>query len=186
MRQYYNEHKNTFNELEFIQLLESNQDKSFLCPLELELFKNKLHKFAQNEQRHFNEGFNVKYIEKELKKELVLRHKDKDFKIKLTGRIDRIDEYKQCELILDYKSGDIPKDSYQLAFYQTLYKEDAQACYYDLKDSMSFVREAKTKSVDDLRELFKGLVDEMQDEIVFENSRNGCCPYKSIYEKNLK
>ena len=185
-KQYYSEHKDSFDELEFTQMLENKQDSSHLCPLEIELFKSKLHKLAQNELSHFKQGFSVKYIEKEFKKELVFKHKDKTYKIKLTGRIDRIDEASDCELILDYKSGDIPKDSYQLAFYQALYKEDAKACYYDLKDSMSFVREAKTKSVDDLRELFKGLVDEMQDEIVFENSRNGCCPYKSIYEKNLK
>lgn len=181
---YYSKQKNAFVLSEFSSLLDEKIQDG-ICKLELELFKLKLRTFELNENKHFREGFKVLFIEKELQKSICLNKDEKKYEIKLQGRIDRIDANKDEKCIIDYKSGKIEKDSYQLAFYKALYDENATAFYYDLKDSMSF-KEEDSKNLQALKELFLSLLDDIDKEICFENETNKSCPYKSIYEKNLK
>ncbi|EDP6862404.1 hypothetical protein GYM03_000358, partial [Campylobacter upsaliensis] len=75
--------------------------------------------------------------------------------------------------------------SYQLAFYKLLYDENAHAAFYDLNDFE--LKEGKdTKSVFALKEELEKLLKEVDKEIVFENEKSDFCPYKLLYEKDLK
>lgn len=179
---YYKENlKNYFDCDIFNKLLQRESLRYGIGDLELEILKIRFENFYKNEQKHFDLGYKVDKLELPISK--VLNFKQES--IELIGVIDRIDRNNKGEnFIIDYKSGKIPTDSYQLAFYQALYDHNAQAFFYDLK-RMKFVKE-KAKSLPDLFESLKELLDESKEEIEFENKKDGYCPYRLIYKKEVK
>ncbi|EIE1465426.1 PD-(D/E)XK nuclease family protein [Campylobacter upsaliensis] len=178
----YYKHYDFFDEKLFASLLENEGQKEGLDALDLELLKIKFKEFAKKEQERFKQGYHIKHLELNIDKSIILEGQ----KIELTGKIDRIDSNERFgELILDYKSGKIPEKSYQLAFYKLLYDENAHAAFYDLNDFE--LKEGKdTKSIFALKEELEKLLKEVDKEIVFENEKSDFCPYKLLYEKDLK
>ncbi|EAH6867084.1 PD-(D/E)XK nuclease family protein [Campylobacter upsaliensis] len=178
----YYKHYDFFDEKLFTSLLENEGQKEGLDALDLELLKIKFKEFAKKEQERFKQGYHIKHLELNIDKSIILEGQ----KIELTGKIDRIDSNERFgELILDYKSGKIPEKSYQLAFYKLLYDENAHAAFYDLNDFE--LKEGKdTKSVFALKEELEKLLKEVGKEIIFENEKSDFCPYKLLYEKDLK
>ncbi|ELK5619683.1 PD-(D/E)XK nuclease family protein [Campylobacter upsaliensis] len=178
----YYKHYDFFDEKLFTSLLENEGQKKGLDTLDLELLKIKFKEFAKKEQERFKQGYHIKHLELNIDKSIILEGQ----RIELTGKIDRIDSNERFgELILDYKSGKIPEKSYQLAFYKLLYDENAHAAFYDLNDFE--LKEGKdTKSVFALKEELEKLLKEVDKEIVFENEKSDFCPYKLLYEKDLK
>ncbi|EAK6514612.1 hypothetical protein BZL23_02665 [Campylobacter upsaliensis] len=178
----YYKHYDFFDEKLFASLLENEGQKEGLDALDLELLKIKFKEFAKKEQERFKQGYHIKHLELNIDKSIILEGQ----RIELTGKIDRIDSNERFgELILDYKSGKIPEKSYQLAFYKLLYDENAHAAFYDLNDFE--LKEGKdTKSVFALKEELEKLLKEVGKEIVFENEKSDFCPYKLLYEKDLK
>ncbi|MCR2107590.1 PD-(D/E)XK nuclease family protein [Campylobacter upsaliensis] len=178
----YYKHYNFFDEKLFTSLLEKEGQKEGLDTLDLELLKMKFKEFAKKEQERFKQGYHIKHLELNMDKSIILESQ----RIELTGKIDRIDSNERFgELILDYKSGKIPEKSYQLAFYKLLYDENADAAFYDLNDFE--LKEGKdTKSVLALKEELEKLLKEVDKEIIFENEKSDFCPYKLLYEKDLK
>ncbi len=177
---YKNYANNDFDINVFANLLDKEYQKYNISELDLEVFKLKFIQFAKNEKEHFSKGFYVAHTELELNNILKLGTDS----IKLKGTIDRIDSSKEGNLIIDYKSGKVPSNSYQLAFYQALYDENASVGFYDL-NSMQILHQ-KAKSLDELRERLKDLVLMSKEEIEFENEQDEYCPYKLIYKKELK
>ncbi|EAJ3012230.1 hypothetical protein DCU89_02970 [Campylobacter upsaliensis] len=178
----YYKHYDFFDEKLFASLLENEGQKEGLDALDLELLKIKFKEFAKKEQERFKQGYHIKHLELNMDKSIILNNQ----KIELTGKIDRIDSNERFgELILDYKSGKIPEKSYQLAFYKLLYDENAHAAFYDLNDFE--LKEGKdTKSIFALKEELEKLLKEVGKEIIFENEKSDFCPYKLLYEKDLK
>ncbi|EAH7984712.1 PD-(D/E)XK nuclease family protein [Campylobacter upsaliensis] len=178
----YYKHYDFFDEKLFASLLEKEGQKEGLDTLDLELLKIKFKEFAKKEQERFKQGYHIKHLELNVDKSIILEGQ----RIELTGKIDRIDSNERFgELILDYKSGKIPEKSYQLAFYKLLYDENADAAFYDLNDFE--LKEGKdTKSIFALKEELEKLLKEVGKEIVFENEKSDFCPYKLLYEKDLK
>ncbi|EAV9673406.1 hypothetical protein FFT86_02190 [Campylobacter upsaliensis] len=178
----YYKHYDFFDEKLFASLLENEGQKEGLDALDLELLKIKFKEFAKKEQERFKQGYHIKHLELNIDKSIILEGQ----RIELTGKIDRIDSNERFgELILDYKSGKIPEKSYQLAFYKLLYDENAHAAFYDLNDFE--LKEGKdTKSIFALKEELEKLLKEVGKEIVFENEKSDFCPYKLLYEKDLK
>lgn len=178
----YYKHYDFFDEKLFTSLLENEGQKEGLDALDLELLKMKFKEFAKKEQERFKQGYHIKHLELNMDKSIILEGQ----RIELTGKIDRIDSNERFgELILDYKSGKIPEKSYQLAFYKLLYDENAHAAFYDLNDFE--LKEGKdTKSIFALKEELEKLLKEVDKEIVFENEKSNFCPYKLLYEKDLK
>ncbi|EAH6025993.1 PD-(D/E)XK nuclease family protein [Campylobacter upsaliensis] len=178
----YYKHYDFFDEKLFTSLLENEGQKKGLDTLDLELLKIKFKEFAKKEQERFKQGYHIKHLELNIDKSIILEGQ----RIELTGKIDRIDSNERFgELILDYKSGKIPEKSYQLAFYKLLYDENAHAAFYDLNDFE--LKEGKdTKSIFALKEELEKLLKEVGKEIVFENEKSDFCPYKLLYEKDLK
>ncbi|EIO6068422.1 PD-(D/E)XK nuclease family protein [Campylobacter upsaliensis] len=178
----YYKHYDFFDEKLFTSLLEKEGQKEGLDALDLGLLKIKFKEFAKKEQERFKQGYHIKHLELNMDKSIILEGQ----RIELTGKIDRIDSNERFgELILDYKSGKIPEKSYQLAFYKLLYDENAHAAFYDLNDFE--LKEGKdTKSVFALKEELEKLLKEVDKEIVFENEKSDFCPYKLLYEKDLK
>ncbi|ELU9596324.1 PD-(D/E)XK nuclease family protein [Campylobacter upsaliensis] len=178
----YYKHYDFFDEKLFASLLENEGQKEGLDTLDLELLKIKFKEFAKKEQERFKQGYHIKHLELNIDKSIILEGQ----KIELTGKIDRIDSNERFgELILDYKSGKIPEKSYQLAFYKLLYDENAHAAFYDLNDFE--LKEGKdTKSIFALKEELEKLLKEVGKEIIFENEKSDFCPYKLLYEKDLK
>ncbi|ELP0365205.1 PD-(D/E)XK nuclease family protein [Campylobacter upsaliensis] len=178
----YYKHYDFFDEKLFTSLLEKEGQKEGLDALDLELLKIKFKEFAKKEQERFKQGYHIKHLELNIDKSIILEGQ----RIELTGKIDRIDSNERFgELILDYKSGKIPEKSYQLAFYKLLYNENAHAAFYDLNDFE--LKEGKdTKSIFALKEELEKLLKETDKVIVFENEKSDFCPYKLLYEKDLK
>ncbi|EAL0281516.1 hypothetical protein BXA09_02805 [Campylobacter upsaliensis] len=178
----YYKHYDFFDEKLFASLLENEGQKEGLDALDLELLKIKFKEFAKKEQERFKQGYHIKHLELNMDKSIILEGQ----RIELTGKIDRIDSNERFgELILDYKSGKIPEKSYQLAFYKLLYDENAHAAFYDLNDFE--LKEGKdTKSIFALKEELEKLLKEVGKEIIFENEKSDFCPYKLLYEKDLK
>ncbi|EOC2062172.1 PD-(D/E)XK nuclease family protein [Campylobacter upsaliensis] len=178
----YYKHYDFFDKKLFASLLENEGQKEGLDALDLELLKIKFKEFAKKEQERFKQGYHIKHLELNIDKSIILEGQ----RIELTGKIDRIDSNERFgELILDYKSGKIPEKSYQLAFYKLLYDENAHAAFYDLNDFE--LKEGKdTKSIFALKEELEKLLKEVGKEIVFENEKSDFCPYKLLYEKDLK
>lgn len=177
---YKNYSKNNFNLKIFNDLLEQEYQKYGISELELEIFKLKFIQFAENEKEHFKLGYKVIEQEEEHHKALNIQNHT----IRLKGIVDRIDKLEDKHFIIDYKSGKVPEKSFQLAFYKALCDENAEAKFYDL-NQMQFVEE-KAKSLDELKECLKDLLEQREEEIEFENDKDEYCPYKIIYKKDFR
>lgn len=177
---YKNYSKNNFNLKIFNDLLEQEYQKYSISELELEIFKLKFIQFAENEKEHFKLGYKVIEQEEEHHKTLNIQNHT----IRLKGIVDRIDKLEDKHFIIDYKSGKVPEKSFQLAFYKALCDENAEAKFYDL-NQMQFVEE-KAKSLDELKECLKDLLEQREEEIEFENDKDEYCPYKIIYKKDFR
>lgn len=177
---YKNYSKNNFNLKIFNDLLEQEYQKYSISELELEIFKLKFIQFAENEKEHFKLGYKVIEQEEEHHKALNIQNHT----IRLKGIVDRIDKLEDKHFIIDYKSGKVPSKSFQLAFYKALYDENAETKFYDL-NQMQFVEE-KAKSLDELKECLKDLLEQREEEIEFENDKDEYCPYKIIYKKDFR
>ncbi|HEG0333258.1 TPA: PD-(D/E)XK nuclease family protein [Campylobacter coli] len=177
---YKNYSKNNFNLKIFNDLLEQEYQKYSISELELEIFKLKFIQFAKNEEEHFKLGYKVIEQEEEHHKALNIQNHT----IRLKGIVDRIDKLEDKHFIIDYKSGKVPSKSFQLAFYKALYDENAETKFYDL-NQMQFVEE-KAKSLDELKECLKDLLEQREEEIEFENDKDEYCPYKIIYKKDFR
>ncbi|EAI9022822.1 hypothetical protein C0L23_00520 [Campylobacter coli] len=177
---YKNYSKNNFNLKIFNDLLEQEYQKYSISELELEIFKLKFIQFAENEKEHFKLGYKVIEQEEEHHKALNIQNHT----IRLKGIVDRIDKLEDKHFIIDYKSGKVPEKSFQLAFYKALCDENAEAKFYDL-NQMQFVEE-KAKSLDELKECLKDLLEQREEEIEFENDKDEYCPYKIIYKKDFR
>ena len=105
--------------------------------------------------------------------------------VRLSGRIDRIDENGRGDkFIIDYKSGSGKAQSFQLSFYQALLGRECESAYLALGDE-GFVRPgAKTPTLQALREKLSELKEEFVHEVVFTrtNEPKTCeyCAYKII------
>jgi len=105
--------------------------------------------------------------------------------VRLSGRIDRIDEDGHGgKFIIDYKSGSGKAQSFQLSFYQALLGHECESAYLALGDE-GFVRPgAKTPALQALREKLGELKKEFSHEVVFTrtNEPKTCeyCAYKII------
>lgn len=105
--------------------------------------------------------------------------------VRLSGRIDRIDEDgRGGKFIIDYKSGSGKPQSFQLSFYQALLGHECESAYLALGDE-GFVRPgAKTPTLQALREKLGELKEEFAHEVVFTrtNEPKTCeyCAYKII------
>lgn len=105
--------------------------------------------------------------------------------VRLSGRIDRIDEDERGgKFIIDYKSGSGKPQSFQLSFYQALLGCECESAYLTLGDE-GFVRPgAKTPTLQALREKLGELKKEFSHEVVFArtNEPKTCeyCAYKII------
>ncbi|MPV80360.1 PD-(D/E)XK nuclease family protein [Campylobacter hepaticus] len=178
---YYKKYQNNDFDIKiFTHLLEQEYKNYNITKLDLEIFKLRFLDFAKNEKKHFSKGYYVLDTELQMNKILKI---GTDM-IELKGTIDRIDRFEGGNLILDYKSGKIPDKSYQLAFYQALYDENANASFYDLKNMK--ILDQKAKNLDELKQRLKDLILESKEEMEFENKEDQYCPYKLIYKKELK
>lgn len=178
LEQYYTKHSTHFDYEKFVNLLE-NED---LAKLDKAIIKLRFKEFASFEKEHFSQGFKVASCEKILK---AVPYKLNGKEILLTGRIDRIDERENELFIIDYKTGKIPQNSYQLAFYQALLGQKCEAVFYDLQ-AMKVDYGKNTKNVEELNETLIKLLEQVG-EIKFENEKvNEYCPYAPIYEKDLR
>ena len=105
--------------------------------------------------------------------------------VRLSGRIDRIDEDgRGGKFIIDYKSGSGKPQSFQLSFYQALLGCECESAYLALGDE-GFVRPgAKTPTLQALREKLGALKEEFAHEVVFtrtdEPKTCEYCAYKII------
>ena len=105
--------------------------------------------------------------------------------VRLSGRIDRIDEDGRGDkFIIDYKSGSDKPQSFQLSFYQALLGHECESAYLALGDE-GFVRPgAKTPTLQALREKLSALKKEFSREVVFtrtdEPKTCEYCAYKII------
>ena len=180
LSEFFDTHKEGFNEKEFFDFFDKKSKK--LSALEAEIWLLRLKGFVKAQKEHFDKGHRVLYTEKELEKELIIDGKG----IKIQGKIDRIDALNDTYMIFDYKTGKLDERSFQLAFYQALFDEKARAVFLNLKTN-ELVNINKNYDLEHLKECLKELLIESEDEIEFENEKENLhCPYKLIYEKDLK
>jgi ATP-dependent helicase/nuclease subunit B len=155
------------------------------------LWIDKLEDFYKCEVSRFASGVRVLYREKELSREVE--------GIRLTGRIDRIDENGGKLEVIDYKSGKYPdtdkepKESdvdYQLSVYALLASElgEVRACgYYDLgSGELKFERFLEAK-IAKLREILAHLASQKQWswEMCEDLSRCRHCPYTYLCHREV-
>ncbi len=181
LQEYFSKENSNFEYEKFKILLDSSK----LSRLDKALFKLRFKEIAELEKAHFSQGFKVKFCEKGFEN---VPYKVNDRQILLKGFIDRVDERANELYIIDYKTGKIPANSYQLAFYQALLGQECEAVFYDLNSAQKTYGE-KTKNLAELNALFAELLAQVG-KIEFEKDEkntkeNEFCPYKLIYEKDL-
>jgi len=155
------------------------------------LWIDKLEEFYTCEVSRFASGVRVLYREKEVTCEVE--------GIRLTGRIDRIDEKNGALEVIDYKSGKFPdtdkepKESdvdYQLSVYALLAGElgEVRACgYYDLgSGELKFERFLEAK-IAKLREILAVMASQKQWswEMCEDLSRCRHCPYTYLCHREV-
>ncbi len=147
------------------------------------LWLEKLDPFCENEVRRFEEGWRVLYREKELHTTIE--------GIKLTGRVDRIDERGGKLEVVDYKSGKYPETDkapkeddvdYQLSVYAFLASSlgEIEGCgYYDLNRGKVVREQYLEEKNDRLRDILRTLASQKMWvwEMCEELSRCRLCPY---------
>ena len=107
--------------------------------------------------------------------------------VRLSGRIDRIDEDKAGrKFIIDYKRGSAKKhmEKFQLTFYRALLAQECECAYLSLKDCTFAAPGDKTPSLENLRETLSSIGKEFASEVAFTRTEavQSCeyCDYKII------
>lgn len=107
--------------------------------------------------------------------------------VRLSGRIDRIDEDKAGrKFIIDYKRGSAKKhmEKFQLTFYRALLAQECECAYLSLKDCAFVTPGDKTPSLENLRETLSSIGKEFASEVAFTRTEvvQSCeyCDYKII------
>ena len=107
--------------------------------------------------------------------------------VRLSGRIDRIDEDKAGrKFIIDYKRGSAKKhmEKFQLTFYRALLAQECECAYLSLKDCAFAAPSDKTPSLENLRETLSSIGKEFASEVAFTRTEavQSCeyCEYKII------
>ena len=107
--------------------------------------------------------------------------------VRLSGRIDRIDEDKaRRKFIIDYKRGSAKKhmEKFQLTFYRALLAQECECAYLSLKDCAFAAPSDKTPSLENLRETLSSIGKEFASEVAFTRTEavQSCeyCDYKII------
>ena len=107
--------------------------------------------------------------------------------VRLSGRIDRIDEDKAGrKFIIDYKRGSAKKhmEKFQLTFYRALLAQECECAYLSLKDCAFAASSDKTPSLENLRETLSSIGKEFASEVAFTRTEavQSCeyCDYKII------
>ena len=107
--------------------------------------------------------------------------------VRLSGRIDRIDEDKTGrKFIIDYKRGSAKKhmEKFQLTFYRALLAQECECAYLSLKDCAFATPSDKTPSLENLRETLNYIGKEFASEVAFTRTEavQSCeyCDYKII------
>ena len=107
--------------------------------------------------------------------------------VRLSGRIDRIDEDKAGrKFIIDYKRGSAKKhmEKFQLTFYRALLAQECECAYLSLKDCAFATPSDKTPSLENLRETLSSIGKEFASEVAFTRTEavQSCeyCDYKII------
>ena len=107
--------------------------------------------------------------------------------VRLSGRIDRIDEDKAGrKFIIDYKRGSAKKhmEKFQLTFYRALLAQECECAYLSLKDCAFAAPGDKTPSLENLRETLSSIGKEFASEVAFTRTEavQTCeyCDYKII------
>ena len=107
--------------------------------------------------------------------------------VRLSGRIDRIDEDKTGrKFIIDYKRGSAKKhmEKFQLTFYRALLAQECECAYLSLKDCAFAAPGDKTPSLENLRETLSSIGKEFASEVAFARTQavQSCeyCDYKII------
>ena len=107
--------------------------------------------------------------------------------VRLSGRIDRIDEDKTGrKFIIDYKRGSAKKhmEKFQLTFYRALLAQECECAYLSLKDCAFAAPGDKAPSLENLRETLSSIGKEFASEVAFTRTEavQSCeyCDYKII------
>ncbi|MBE3609543.1 RecB family exonuclease [Campylobacter californiensis] len=160
-----------FKEFKLQEFMKFISDKG-LNPLEYKITEQKFKIFEQNEKERALQGWEISELECE--KRAVYEG------VKIYGRIDRIDKKdvlgKSEFCVIDYKTGAVPKDTLQLAFYQALLGENSQAYFYDLKEKMS-LDPSKTAEIPQLKEALDKAKEYFVKEASFEQNIGSSCTY---------
>ena len=152
-----------FSSINLINEISKYQGKNPYLTLDLEIWKKKLVKFANNDIKRLNSGISIIELEKPFK----LKYKD----ITIKGTIDRIDRLEDGTYsILDYKTSSSLKidtvktfetsKDFQLEFYYLALRDRqvSEVGYYDLNDGSiknEIMLDEKIKIVDEIFQSLK-------------------------------
>lgn len=180
LQKYFESSPYKFNKDEFLQIYTNHEDTQLV--LKNELFKIRLSKFEEKQNSHFQDGFSV------WKCELKIRSEFNGLPIE--GKIDRIDINGDEIWLIDYKSGNLDNQSFQLAFYEMLYlaefHQEAKGYFYSLKDNKF---ESSNKKIDELSQILNELKELSGSQICFSQNIKNCsqwCPYQTLCLRELR
>ncbi|WP_139470561.1 PD-(D/E)XK nuclease family protein [Campylobacter armoricus] len=190
LEEYYNQNKKLryFDYEKFINIVKNLKDYK-IDALNLALIQVMFKEFQVLENEHFKQGYIVRDCEFPQKKEFITEN---GVKITAFGRLDRLDENDNERLIVDYKTGKVDEKSYQLAFYKFLLEdryslENIKTCFYDLKNMKIIYEDAKSESVQELKNLLNELSKEsLEKEFSNQKNDNTYSPYAMLYKKEFK
>lgn len=180
LQKYFENSPYKFNKDEFLQIYTNYEDTQLV--LKNELFKIRLSKFEKEQNLHFQKGFSV------WKCELKIRSEFNGLPIE--GKIDRVDINGDEIWLIDYKSGNLDAQSFQLAFYEMLYlaefHQEAKGYFYSLKDNKF---ESSNKKIDELSRILNELKELSGSQICFSQNTKNCsqwCPYQTLCLMELR
>lgn len=180
LQKYFENSPYKFNKDEFLQIYTNYEDTQLV--LKNELFKIRLSKFEKEQNLHFQKGFSV------WKRELKIRSEFNGLPIE--GKIDRVDINGDEIWLIDYKSGNLDAQSFQLAFYEMLYlaefHQEAKGYFYSLKDNKF---ESSNKKIDELSRILNELKELSGSQICFNQDTKNCsqwCPYQTLCLRELR
>ncbi|HEC1759160.1 TPA: PD-(D/E)XK nuclease family protein [Campylobacter lari] len=186
---YTQKSKNHFDYEVFMQVVK-NIKQYRVDALNLALIQTIFKEFQTLENEHFKQGYVVEKCEfNPPRKEFIAEN---GVKIHAIGFLDRVDNNGNERLIIDYKSGKADEKSYQLAFYKFLLENqnallNTKACFYDLKNIKIIHENAKSKSVQELKDLLNELAKEpLEKEFFNQKNDNTYSPYTMLYKKEFK
>lgn len=180
LQKYFESSPYKFNKDEFLQIYTNYEDTQLV--LKNELFKIRLSKFEKEQNLHFQKGFSV------WKRELKIQSEFNGLPIE--GKIDRVDINGDEIWLIDYKSGNLGTQSFQLAFYEMLYlaefHQEAKGYFYSLKDNKF---EPNNKKIDELSQILNELKELSGSQICFSQNTKNCsqwCPYQTLCLRELR